>query len=406
MEMSILIAGDTCPIGRNQPLFQKGDAHALLGDLLPEFEQADLSIVNLECPLIREESPIEKVGPNLGTPVDRVKGLKAMGIDVVGLANNHIMDHGPQGLRTTIKTLEEHGIAHVGAGENVDEARKFLVQEVNGIRIGILGVAEHEFGIAAKNTPGANPMDVIDIVRNVDKHRSEYDNLIVLVHGGNEHYLYPRPDLMDTCRFYVEQGASAVICQHSHCVGCLETHQGAPIIYGQGNFLFDMPSPYPAWREGCLVQLTMDRAGYCETRLIPFRQADGGPGVRLMSPDEEINWRSAFDERSRLLANPQMVEEKWLAFCRDYKRYYLHGLHGKPSLLRKIAGKLDLLHILDGPEKQRTRLNIIRCESHREALRTILESEATRQSSKARQGLGIPSDRHEQDRQDEGGHAL
>jgi len=82
-----------------------------------EFEKADISVVNLECPLIQKEAPIEKCGPNLGAPVDCANGLKAMGIDVVGLANNHIMDHGPQGLWITIKALGEHGIAHVGAGE-------------------------------------------------------------------------------------------------------------------------------------------------------------------------------------------------------------------------------------------------------------------------------------------------
>jgi len=224
--MNILITGDTCPIGRNQGFFQRGNTMSLLNDLRPEFEKADISVVNLECPLIQKEAPIEKCGPNLGAPVDCANGLKAMGIDVVGLANNHIMDHGPQGLWITIKALGEHGIAHVGAGENVDKARKILVREVHGIRIGIFAVAEHEFGIATKNAPGANPLDVIDFVRNINEHRSEFDKLIVLVHGGNEHYQYPRPGLMDICRFYVEQGASAVICQHSHCVGCMETYQG------------------------------------------------------------------------------------------------------------------------------------------------------------------------------------
>ena len=75
---SILIAGDTCPVGRNEPLFRKGDAAGLLGDLATEFEAADLVIGNLECPLIEREAPIAKCGPNSGAPVDCVKGLAAM----------------------------------------------------------------------------------------------------------------------------------------------------------------------------------------------------------------------------------------------------------------------------------------------------------------------------------------
>lgn len=374
--IQLIIGGDTCPTGRNLPLFRQGAAGSLCGDLLPVLEQADLSIVNLECPLTRAESPIEKVGPNLGAPVECIKGLKAMGIDVVGLANNHIMDHGAQGLRTTIETLDEHRIARVGAGENMREARKILVREVEGVRIGILAVAEHEFGIATGDTPGANPMDVIDFVRNVGEHGSEFDSLIVLVHGGNEYFPYPRPGLMDTCRFMVEQGASAVICQHSHCIGCLEVYRGAPIVYGQGNFLFDLPSGFSSWNEGCLVQLLVDPRGDCKARMIPFRQAADTPGARHMSRKEEADWRSAFDERSRQLGDRQTIEEMWRTFCHANKRYYLQTLRGRSSFLRRLAARLDIVYMLDSPERRRARLNIIRCESHREALRTILEVEA------------------------------
>lgn len=72
------------------PLFQAGDAQVLPNDLLLEFEKADLLIVNLECPLIRKEKPIEKVVPNFGSPEACIKGFKAIGIDVVELANKHI----------------------------------------------------------------------------------------------------------------------------------------------------------------------------------------------------------------------------------------------------------------------------------------------------------------------------
>lgn len=66
----ILIVGDTCPMGCNEPLFRQGDAEGLLGDLRPEFEAADLVIANLECPLLEREKPLAKCGPNVGTPLD------------------------------------------------------------------------------------------------------------------------------------------------------------------------------------------------------------------------------------------------------------------------------------------------------------------------------------------------
>ena len=376
MKTRILIAGDTCPIGRNLPLFQEGDAHSLCGDLLPLFESADLSIVNLECPLIRMESPVEKIGPNLGAPEACVKGLKAMGIDVVGLANNHIMDHGPQGLRTTIKALEEHGIAHVGAGENVKEARKILIREVNGMRIGFLAVAEHEFGIAAKNTPGANPLDVIDFVRNIREHRSDFDFLIVLLHGGNQFYPYPRPSLQETCRFLVEQGTNIVVCQQSHFPGCTESYRDGHIVYGQGDFLFDETKFLSDWKKGILVRVEIEDNGEFQTSMIPFFQLRDTGGVRRMSGEEETEFIENFERRSREILVERAVEEKWMDFCQEQKRYYLNTLHGKCSLLRRIAGKMNMLHYLDSKLVQRMRLNLIRCESHRDALIELLEHES------------------------------
>jgi len=375
---SILIAGDTCPIGRNQVLFQQDNGALILNDLFSEFEEADLSIVNLECPLINNESPIEKCGPNLSAPVDCVKGLKAMGIDVAGLANNHIMDHGPQGLRTTIHALEVNGIDHVGAGETLEAARKILIREVQGVRIGILALAEHEFGIAERTLPGANPLDIIDAVRNIHEHRDSFDCLIVLLHGGNEQYLYPRPGLMDACRFLVEQGANAVICQHSHCAGCMETYQGALIVYGQGNFLVDYPSTAITFHDGALICLEFNGEGDFGVRLIPYRQSDRQPGVRRMTADEEKSFMYDFTARSEAIKDESFVARQWEAFCQKNKCYYLHNLHGKPGFLRRLAGKLDLLHYLDSREVQRARLNFIRCESLCEALTTVLIREVER----------------------------
>ncbi len=376
--MNILIAGDTCPIGRNQALFQKGDVTSLLNDLQPEFEKSDLTIINLECPLIIKETPIEKCGPNLGAPADCVNGLKAMGINVVGLANNHVMDHGFDGLHTTIQVLEESFIAHVGAGNNLAVARKILIREVNGVRIGILAMAEHEFGIATIDTPGANPIDIIDAVRNIKTQQGNFDKLIILLHGGNELYPYPRPHIIDICRFLVEQGANAVICQHSHCAGCMEIYLGAPIVYGQGNFLFDYPSSTTAWNIGLLICLDINDEGSFAPSLVPYRQSGGQFGSRRLTTDEEDIFMKDFKSRSEAIGDASFVERQWEVFCNENKRSFLHSLHGKTGILRRLAGKLDLLHYLDSNEVQRRRLNYIRCESLRDALITVLTREAQR----------------------------
>lgn len=103
----VLIGGDLCPIGRSMPLFEAGKAQAFFNDLLPEFEKADFSVVNLECPLIRKKTPIVKIGPTLDASETCINGIKAAGINLVGLANNHIMDHGKAGLEKAQHNIGE-----------------------------------------------------------------------------------------------------------------------------------------------------------------------------------------------------------------------------------------------------------------------------------------------------------
>jgi len=98
--MKILIGGNVAPIGRNERYFIDGDIEKLFNDLATEFKEGDLSVINLECSLIDESMPILKSGPVFGA---KSACINAIGIDVVSLANNHIMDHGPAGLKNTLE---------------------------------------------------------------------------------------------------------------------------------------------------------------------------------------------------------------------------------------------------------------------------------------------------------------
>jgi len=288
------------------------------------------------------------------------------------------MDHGAKGLQTTIKTCNQNEIKYVGAGENLKDARKVLVQNINTIAVGILSVAEHEFSIATRDFPGANPLDIIDLVRTVQEHSSDWDRLIVLFHGGNEFYPYPSPWLKNTCRFMIEQGADAVICQHSHCSGCIETYQGAPIVYGQGNLLFDADHWPNMWYEGMLVSLEIDRGNSIRTRLIPFKQIRGRPGIHEMSEKEEAAFRSGFNARSEIVLDDKRLEDEWRRFCERHERDYLRSLYGHKSLVHRVTARMGLLERFYTKRKRLLSLSAIQCESQREALLDILADNTPR----------------------------
>ena len=238
--MSILIAGDLVPTDSNTVFFNEKKIDHLIGkELLHLFNSCDLCVCNLEVPLTEHFTPIKKAGPNLVAHEESINGIKAMGINLVSLANNHIMDQGEQGLNNSIRVLNDAKIKHIGGGVNIAEARKPFIDRQNGKTIGFYACAEHEFSIASNFRAGANPVEILSNVMDIRQLKDETDYVIVLYHGGKEHYPYPSPVLQKNCRTLIDAGANLVICQHSHCIGCEERYKSGTIIYGQGNFIFD-----------------------------------------------------------------------------------------------------------------------------------------------------------------------
>jgi poly-gamma-glutamate capsule biosynthesis protein CapA/YwtB (metallophosphatase superfamily) len=370
---TLLIGADICPIGVNQASFASGDAESLLHDLLDEFRQADLAIVNLECPLIERPSPILKTGPTFGEPGACIRGIQKAGIDVVGLANNHILDHGDEGLRNTMRVCAEAGVATVGAGENLQAARRILVRDLGGVRVGIAAMAEHEFSIATDASWGANPLDVIEFARTVREHRGEFDRLIVLVHGGFEFYPYPSPRIRKTCRFLVDLGATAVFVQHAHCLGGYEAYGGGLIFYGQGAVVMDeaIYRTRESFHEAYLVKLTLAGTSEPAMELIPLRQSAGRPGARKLAGEEAERLLKELAEKSKAIQDDAFVRDRWVEFCMAHRHGYMSTLLGHGRVLRKLNAGGHVESLLHGKSTLLGTRNVVCCEAHREVLETL-----------------------------------
>ena len=120
--MKLLFTGDVC--FNYQPELEETMAQTALADMLPLFRQADYRVMNLETPLCPEHigAPIEKSGPNLVGRPRNIAFLTTAGCDCAILANNHTGDYGDDALYATLDLLDSRGIAHTGAGANLDEA--------------------------------------------------------------------------------------------------------------------------------------------------------------------------------------------------------------------------------------------------------------------------------------------
>lgn len=367
--MQVLIGADIVPTQSNKTLFTNGAAKALVGErLLALLQGADLRVFNLETPLADADTPISKCGANFRAPTETAQGLKALGVDAVTLANNHILDQGQPGLEATCSALEQAGITHFGTGLP-GECEKPHYWEKDGKRIGFYACAEHEFSIAAENRAGANPFDPLETPDHIGEMKKNCDFAVVLYHGGKEHYRYPSPQLQKLCRKLVEKGADLVICQHSHCIGCEEKYLQGTIVYGQGNFLFDHgDNEYR--NTALLVQIgegfAIDYLPVCKD----------GASVRLAEPAEAEEILKAFGDRSREITQPGAIQNRYAEFAKQKRQYYLLAIKG----IRQRSFGNRLMNRLTGGRWLRWRLrhydqeallllqNFVECEAHQELL--------------------------------------
>ena len=213
----------------------------LFKSVQPIFDRSDIVLANLEGPLYDGNSAISgkcTIRGNTGW----AHVLKMAGIDIVSLANNHIMDHGKSGLISTMSILEKEGILAVGAGADIDEACKPLFIEKNGYRVAVLArtsVIVDSPSYADKKTPGVAFLDMQELVENVKTCRKQADLVMLLIHWGIEHYSFPTPSQRKQAKALIEAGVDIIIGHHPHVIQGFERFGEGLAAYSLGNFVFD-----------------------------------------------------------------------------------------------------------------------------------------------------------------------
>jgi len=251
-------------------------------EVQPLFAGADLVVVNLECPFTARGTPIPK-NFNFRARPTTVQVLVDAGVRAVTLANNHLMDYGPDGVVDTLETLDAAGIAHFGAGRTLAEARKPAIVEVGGLRIAflgylILGAAHPEPAVvwATETTAGVagHPSDWTVVERmvreDVTAARKEADLVIPFFHWGREGSKGPDAYQLALAKAAVESGAAAVLGAHPHVLHGMERMGQVPVFYSLGNFVFG-GNWNPRDKDSVLVKARFDRSGYLGAELFPLR---------------------------------------------------------------------------------------------------------------------------------------
>jgi len=248
----------------------------------PWLRSADVTLGNLECVIAQAGAP--RPGPyRLRASPPAAATLREAGFDVLGLANNHALDFGPEGLAETVARLKEAGIATAGVGPDAGAATQPLIREVDGVQLALLA-------FNAVPDPENRPQDKGWIQAGWDREQvkaiiaaasTQADAVIVSVHWGYEYEFRPDPAQRDAAQAMLDAGADVVIGHHPHVVQGTQIGAGQFVAYSLGNFLFDQQQGET--QQGLALRAFFDGQGLRAVQALPVW---AGPRPRLMALDE------------------------------------------------------------------------------------------------------------------------
>ena len=365
--MKVIVAGDYVPCGRLSPIVRRRD-FSFLSDIKDIIIDSDYSIVNLECPVSDEsDRPISKVGPHLRCDRAGIEALHWAGIKCVTLANNHFYDYGEGGVKKTLETCNSFGLDTVGGGYRLNDASKVLIKEFQGESLAIINCCEHEFSLSSERKGGANPLDPVRVYYDIQSSKKNADYVIVIVHGGHEHFQLPSLRMVELYRFFVDAGADAVLNHHQHCFSGYEIYKSKPIYYGLGNFCFDSfgIKTGPLWYSGFMVKLSFD-SGNVSSSIQPYFQcADDELKVKITDDESLLKCIEGLN---------QIISDK-ATLIKYIDEYYAHSIHDLRVVLSPLNNRLlraaqyrRLLPVFLSNKYLLRLEDFFMCESHRDKM--------------------------------------
>ena len=228
----------------------KGIEGVVSPDLLTELQQADLTVINNEFPFSTRGSQAPDKQFTFRVDPSYVRVLTDMGVDIAGLANNHVLDYGADALLDTFDTLDQAGIDYMGAGVDSERASKLITRRIGGQTFGFLAASRVIPVVSwdvANSSPGVfTTYDPTRLAAAIRDAREQCDYLTVMVHWGIERDEYPQEYQTQLARQYIDAGADLVIGAHPHVLQGVSYYKNKPICYSLGNFIFNQEIPKTA----------------------------------------------------------------------------------------------------------------------------------------------------------------
>ena len=252
-----------------------------LGAIAARMRSAALTIVNLECALTSCKTHWSGAPKAFyfGAPPEAALSLVGAGVNIVSLANNHILDFGVAGLTDTLHHLGRHGIAHCGAGVDLDAATEAVTVERAGLCFGMAAFCDHQSDFAASvDKPGIAWLDLSDMEATLPAldhalgalRRRDVDVPILSLHWGPNMVARPSAHFRRLAHAAIDMGWKILFGHSAHVFQGIEIFRGCPIFYATGDLVDDYQVD-PLFRNDYqfLFELTLSGSAVQQIELMP-----------------------------------------------------------------------------------------------------------------------------------------
>ncbi|MDQ7842861.1 MAG: CapA family protein [Armatimonadota bacterium] len=225
------------------------DPAEIWGDTLDLFASADARLINLECVIAASGRPLPDKTFTFRARPRAIEVLRAAGVNFAGLANNHVLDYGPEALLECLDHLRAAGIAAAGAGRDLAEAAAPAVITAGIARVAVVALTDNEPGWeAGDNRPGVLVVRYDErglvppyrdrIAAALRRARETADVVVVCAHVG-PNWGPPSPAMRALARQLLDWGGDLYWGHSNHSVQGIECYGDKVIIYSAGDFVDD-----------------------------------------------------------------------------------------------------------------------------------------------------------------------
>ncbi len=276
---------------------EQSPAEDLLGDVLDLLCQKDLSVVAVD-------------GGAGDDPARTARAACEGQFDLASLAGS--VQLGPGRLAATIESLQSEGIEVLGAGLQPTQARRPLVIEVAGMRVGLLSMGPD--GLTASDRTIRNVLDPARAVLQIRDLHGRCDLVVALAHRQPVELALPSPQTVRLYRCFVEAGADAVIGLGGPAPGPLELYESRPIVYNLPA-LWPGRVDYQAAAESMSVRLEFRAGRLAQLQVIPLAIDSARGRLGILQDAVRRAFLARLNDMSKVLGDAAWHDRLWNAWC-------------------------------------------------------------------------------------------